>query len=214
MARIKDKPVVTLTVLRGDEHQLHQEEEHIYDEILYADLCPGLSQSDENYLPALYMASVKDSPGIARKNRAPMQEDTHNRPCKMVRPVSPSANYTYRTTYSAPAGKTHQSGEKGSKDSGLSSGSSGSAQHFTRHNEVAVNSQRGLTRPYPGSALNLDRGVGARHSYRTEREMLRNFLKSQKRSGHTHQLHTQSSKRRNYRIEGDYEVEVHTHLSL
>ena len=60
VARIKDKTVVTITVLRGDEYQRQntsQKEEHIYDEILYAVLCPALSQSDENYPPAPVMAS-------------------------------------------------------------------------------------------------------------------------------------------------------------
>ena len=189
VARIKDKTVVTITVLRGDEYQQQdtsQKEEHIYDEILYADLCPALSQSDENYPPAPVMASPGFSKDSLQKRRAPMQEDLQNK-----RPASPLANHTAQT------------GEKGSKDSGLSSGSSGHG--FSRH-ERAGESQRSVAHPNLGNALN--RSVGARSSYRTEREMMRNFLKSQKRSGHTHQLHTQSSKRRNYRIEGGYEVEV------
>lgn len=196
VARIKDKTVVTLTVLRGDEYQQQstsQKEEHIYDEILYADLCPALYQSDENYPPALVMASPGFSKDCLQKRRAPMLEDLQNK-----RPASPLANHVDRATSSA------QTGEKGSKDSGLSSGSSGHG--FCRHNERAVENQKGVAHPNLGNALN--RSVGARSSYRTEREMVRNFLKSQKRSGHTHQLHTQSSKRRNYRIEGGYEVEV------
>lgn len=195
VARIKDKTVVTITVLRGDEYQqqnISQKEEHIYDEILYADLCPALSQSDENYPPAPVMASPGFSKDSLQKRRAPMQEDLQNK-----RPASPLANHIERATSSA------QNGEKGSKDSGLSSGSSGHG--FSRH-ERAGESQKSVAHPNLGNALN--RSVGARSSYRTEREMMRNFLKSQKRSGHTHQLHTQSSKRRNYRIEGGYEVEV------
>ena len=195
VARIKDKTVVTITVLRGDEYQQQntsQKEEHIYDEILYADLCPALSQSDENYPPAPVMASPGFSRDSLQKRRAPMQEDLQNK-----RPASPLANHIERATSSA------QNGEKGSKDSGLSSGSSGHG--FSRH-ERAGESQKSVAHPNLGNALN--RSVGARSSYRTEREMMRNFLKSQKRSGHTHQLHTQSSKRRNYRIEGGYEVEV------
>lgn len=195
VARIKDKTVVTITVLRGDEYQQQntsQKEEHIYDEILYADLCPALSQSDENYPPAPVMASPGFSKDSLQKRRAPMQEDLQNK-----RPASPLANHIERATSSA------QNGEKGSKDSGLSSGSSGHG--FSRH-ERAGESQKSVAHPNLGNALN--RSVGARSSYRTEREMMRNFLKSQKRSGHTHQLHTQSSKRRNYRIEGGYEVEV------
>lgn len=201
VARIKDKTVVTLTVLRGDEYQQQntsQKEEHIYDEILYADLCPALSQSDENYPPVLAMASPGFSKDSLQKRRAPMLEDLQNK-----RPASPLANHIDRATSSA------QTGEKGSKDSGLSSGSSGHV--FSRHNEKAVENQKGVAHPNLGAGNALNRSVGARSSYRTEREMVRNFLKSQKRSGHTHQLHTQSSKRRNYRIEGGYEVEVGNH---
>ena len=195
VARIKDKTVVTITVLRGDEYQQQntsQKEEHIYDEILYADLCPALTGTDENYPPASVMASPGFSKDSLQKRRAPMQEDLQNK-----RPASPLANHIERATSSA------QNGEKGSKDSGLSSGSSGHG--FSRH-ERAGESQKSVAHPNLGNALN--RSVGGRSSYRTEREMMRNFLKSQKGSGRTHQLHTQSSKRRNYRIEGGYEVEV------
>ena len=213
--RIKDGSVVTITVLRGGGMEAnsvpHLEEEHVYDEILYADLSqPTLSQQDENFP---FMAQRDTSPPAVRKNSFPLYD---SRPPRMVRPVSPGPTYLYRATTTVQASspqsqKAKQSGEKSSKDSGLSSGSSGSPNPFVRPPAKAVDpkSHRNMVRLYPGSSQDLDRGVTARHSYRTEREMLRNFLKTQKRTVHTQQVEpTTSSRRKNCRIEGDYEVEV------
>lgn len=203
MSRIKDKIVLTLTILRGGSPRDQSPpnlttEEHIYDEILYADLSQPLSQQDENFplLPLFHMDTY--SPSVPRKNRFPMHEDIQNRHRMHTRPMSPAANYVYRATSSAPS-----AGQKGSKDSGLSSGSSGSPPPFAR--QPAKHHHKGM-RHYPGSTQNLDQEVMGRHSYRTEREMLKSYLKTQKKSQPTNQ--PTSSKGRNCRIEGEYEVEV------
>ena len=205
VARIKDRAIVTLTIQRGGDPDMNTstDQEHIYDEILYADLSqPQLSQ-DENFPPFSFY-----SPTAQRKNR---HEDMPSRHPRMVRPVSPSNNLIYRATSQATTQthKTTRSGEKGSKDSGLSSGSSGSPNPIPKHQNRAMEHQKMTTQAHCyGSSSNLDRNVGARHSYRTEREMLKTYLKSQKRSHQREPQPPSSGKPRNYRIEGDYEVEV------
>ena len=206
MARIKEKTLVTLTVLRGLE-PLHSTvipgvEEHIYDEILYNDfqLSQGLSQQDENSLPVLA--------GLFKNNRkkhhksGQVCEDGHSHRQAQKRPTSPAANFFHKMKQ---AGQSvhethppHQGGEKGSKDSGLSSGSSGSPH--PRHMDTLVEAK--------SIDPAMDRGADVRHSYRTQREMVKNFLKVHKRNGELCPNQTEDSRRRNCRIDGEYEVEV------
>ena len=216
VARIKDQTIVTLTVLRGgsppegemgSHYHCLEEAEHIYDEILYTDLVQ-LSQSDENYPPLSMMSHMhahrdeysKDN--AFRRNRVPMHSEPQNRRPSHNRPVSPMATYGFRTNPHNQ--KTPPSGEKSSKDSGLSSGSSGSPHPFVR---PPVSQKHPLGAPHLTNSF-LDRNTTARHSYRTEREMLKNFLKTQKKNAQTPARQPEPSKSRNCRIEGDYEVEV------
>ena len=211
VARIKDQTAVVLTVLRGGSPPVEElgghyhcleEDEHIYDEILYTDLIQ-LSQPDENYPPLSMMSHMRDeyskeSPSASRRNRVPMHFDLQNRRPSHNRPTSPAATYGFRTNPKA--------GEKSSKDSGLSSGSSGSPHPLGR---PPVSQKHPLGAPHLTNSF-LDRNTTARHSYRTEREMLKNYIKTQKKNAHlpAQEPREAPSKPRNCRIEGDYEVEV------
>ncbi len=122
-----------------------------------------------------------------------MNEELQNRPMKMVRPVSPSATYIYKTSQ----GHRAPTGEKGSKDSGLSSGSSGSPRPLPR------NLERVMGMHSTGSSSNLDRGVGGTPSYRTDQEMQRAH-----EEGDALEMGEGEPESIRGRIEGDYEVEV------
>lgn len=245
VARIKDKPVVALTVLRGFPKPAHlnrsksdQEAQHIYDEIMYAD---ALSQQDEN-LPPVISAGV--SALNARKHRLPMMEDPPNRSSKAAhkRPVSPAGNTFFRTSSGPPAPKhqshnrSHQShrsnhhhlhqqhphqtrhlpgGEsKGSKDSGLSSGSSGTGgrHHHTLQHDVVV----GQPQHVVGDMRAFERSIyEGRSNFRTEQDVARKYHFEEGSSGRRASdsgspAAAQLVARKNCRIEGEYEVEVHT----
>ena len=207
VARIKEKSVVTLTVLRQGGHETSKKDEHIYDEILYADLTQNLSQpnllQDENFPPTPPPMDFKFSPAPRRKYSMPILDDPSTREPKPIRPISSSANCTYRITSSQ--------GEQTSKDSGLSSGSSGSPNPTSRQTERVTLKPTAVPVPAVTAARNFDRDFRERHSYRTEREMIKSILKTQKRSSPAPQEPlslSQSTKSRNYRIEGEYEVEV------
>ena len=213
VARIKDKPTVSLTVLRGFPKPAHitrtkSDQEHIYDEILYAD---ALSQQDENFPPVM---SAALSALQARRHRLPMMDDQPMRSSKAAhkRPVSPAGNTFFRTSSGPPAPK-HQShhrshrshqvraGESnGSKDSGLSSGSSGTGRH--RADEVQPNHH------VVGDVHAFERSIYDRRSGRMDHNAARKMLFENGRRASDTSL--QASVRRNCRIEGDYEVEVRT----
>ena len=250
VARIKDKPVVALTILRGFPKPTHllsrsksdQEAQHIYDEIMYAD---ALSQQDEN-LPPVISAGV--SALNARKHRVPMMEDALNRSSKAAhkRPVSPAGNTFFRTSSGPPAPKHqshnrshHQShrsnhphhhhhqqqhhhphqtrhlpgGEsKGSKDSGLSSGSSGTGgrhHHALQHDLVVGQPQHVI-----GDMQAFERSIyEGRSNFRTEQDVARKYL-FDNGSGDgdgkrmSDDAAAQLVARKNCRIDGEYEVEV------
>ena len=207
VARIKEKSVVTLTVLRSGSHESLKKDEHIYDEILYADLTQNLSQpnllQDENFPPTPPPMDFRFSPSPRRKYSMPILDDPSTRMPKPVRPISSSANCTYKITSSQ--------GEQTSKDSGLSSGSSGSPNPTSRQTERVAVKPTIVPVPAISAARDFDRDIRGRHSYRTEREMIKSILKTQKRNSPAPQEPlslSQSAKSRNYRIEGEYEVEV------
>ena len=243
VARIKEKTVVLLTVVReaGGNPLAKSDHSHIYDEIMYSDLSqqnlsqhalsqplPGLSisgpglfpqrlsQYDENYPPAPPpMDFGKFGPAVQLKpiNDKYTNEDSDHKPQRSVRPTSPAAHLTYRTA------STSGLGERTSKDSGLSSGSSGSRNPAPRQmdSQPAVTSAAKLAAQEPvpvqasltTHAQDLDRDINARKSYRTEREMVRTFLKNQRRSSPAPQEpDIQPTRSRNCRIVGNYELEV------
>lgn len=219
---------MSLTVLRGFPKPAHlsrtkSDQEHIYDEILYAD---ALSQQDEN-LPPVMSAAL--SALNARRHRVPMTEDHSNRSSKAAhkRPVSPAGNAFFRTSSGPPAPKhqstthlhrTHQShrsdrsyhhvhhtntrqGEnQGSKDSGLSSGSSGMGRH--RNDEVAGQQNNHLVEDMHA----FERSVFDRTSGRAGQDMKKRILLENGRRASDSGV--QPPGRKNCRIEGDYEVEV------
>ncbi len=249
VARIKDKPVVALTILRGFPKPTHlnrsksdQEAQHIYDEIMYAD---ALSQQDEN-LPPVISAGVSALNARSR-HRIPMMEDALNRSSKAAhkRPVSPAGNTFFRTSSGPPAPKHqshnrshHQShrsnhthshhhqhhhphqtrhipgGEsKGSKDSGLSSGSSGTGgrhHHALQHDIVVGQPQHVI-----GDMQAFERSIyEGRSNFRTEQDVARKYIfdngssdgKRMSDDGST--AASQLVARKNCRIDGEYEVEV------
>lgn len=233
VARIKEKTVITLTVIRETGNALVKpNHQHIYDEIMYTDLSQqnsqnalsqphglslqGLSQHDENQppTPPPIMDFGKFSPAaqkpLATGALSTNQEPGH-RPQRHLRPTSPTAHLTYRTR------STSGQGERTSKDSGLSSGSSGSPNTALKQTDSKPTVATRLTQaPTPAhDALsvtqNLDKDIKARQSYRTEREMVRTFLKSQRRNSPAPREPVSSSqpaRSRNCRIVGDYELEV------
>ena len=200
VARIKDKTLVTLTVIRNSNTQQMDynfssiPEEHIYDEILYTDsLSQNLSQQDENFPPF----ATKESSSSRKHGRRRQRKDGQNRPSKLAlkRSTSPVANSAFLRPTPGNQGSPH-SGEKGSKDSGLSSGSSGS-KHQEEEQQQQQQEQQG--------EVPMDRSQAGRLSYRTEQEIAKNFLKTQQKYQESAVLVPSS---RNCRIEGEYEVEV------
>lgn len=193
VSRIKDQPSLALTIVRWENLDYNLEgggDDHIYDEILYADLSqPLLSQQDENSPP--FQSMSYNSPSGSRRLRPPMTEELRNHP-KMEGAASPSAAYIYGRSQKVPIG------EKGSKDSGLSSGSSGSPRPIHRNLERVMQNA--------GSASNLDRCVGDRQTYRTRREMLCPLVNQQESVCGAGGVAPEQIRGR---IEGDYEVEVH-----
>lgn len=223
VARIKDKPVVTLTILRGllppsntsssPRKQGTLNLDHIYDEILYADqqLSQNLSQQDDGIPPFMTTGLIRDPSFASRRHRAQIHEENslHNKHVMHIRSTSPGVmekefNHRHHHLQPFPMTKGNHStlpGEKGSKDSGLSSGSSDSPEHKDR----GFKGEDGVV--YPEDAP-FERLTNLRQSYRTEREMLKNFLKTKKKEAAEQLEVEETDSRRNCRIEGDYEVEV------
>lgn len=211
VARIKEKTVITLTVLR--EIGCSPNRQHIYEEIMYSDLSqqnlsqPGLSQPDENHPPTPPPMNFGKFGSASQQNLLDQEEPGH-KPQKHLRPTSPAAHLMYRTSSSG-------QGERTSKDSGLSSGSSDSPNTAPKQSDSKppVPNLRLKQPPAVTLTQNLDREIKARQSYRTEKEMMRTYLKTQRRNCPTPQeplssnskQHTRS---RNHRIVGEYEFEV------
>ncbi len=194
VARIKDKQLVTLTILRGLVPPSKQKEDHIYDEIMYADqLSQNLSQQED--------FSQFMSTGILRENvpTGPVSEQDKMR----RRARSPSSSKEARLTNTVPS-TTTLPGEKGSKDSGLSSGSSNSPEH--QKDKMRLLEGQGVQFP---DDVPFERLANLRQSYRTEKEMVKNFLKTCKKESNNVVVEaSEPDSRRNCRIEGEYEVEV------
>lgn len=223
VARIKDKTLVTLTILRGlvPPSKLHKQgthiSDHIYDEILYADqqqqLSQNLSQQEDGFPPFMTTGLIRDPSFASRRHRMAITEDDSFRTpahALLRRPSSPLETVKefqhHRMESGLPInGHTTLPGEKGSKDSGLSSGSSNSPEH----KDKGFKCQDGVV--YPEDTP-FERLANLRTSYRTEREMLKNFLKTRKKEGTELEVEETDSKR-NCRIEGEYEVEVRRMLS-
>ena len=246
MARIKEKSVVILTVLRDTGANKRSDHfAHIYDDIdlFYADqsnqlsqhalsqpmptcsyhgpdLPAALSQFDENYPPTLPppMDFGKLSPSAQHKLQLQrnIDEKLGQRSPRHFRSTSPGVHVTHQVSQS------YGQGERTSKDSGLSSGSSDSPNSAGKQAEgrlaVPQNSApfssrlpTGATALSPTTALDLNRDTNVRKSYRTEQEMVRKFIKEQRRNPPPLQsLPTlnQPTRSRNCRINGDYELEV------
>ena len=221
VARIKDKTLVTLTILRGlvpPSKQGTHASDHIYDEILYADqqLSQNLSQQEDGFPQFMATGLLRDPSFASHRHRAAaMNEDDSLRLHAQAlnrRPSSPLATVKefqqqQHQMESTPmtTGQSTLPGEKGSKDSGLSSGSSNSPEH----KDKGFKCQDGVV--YPEDAP-FERLANLRQSYRTEREMVKNFLKTKKKEGTQLEVAETDSKR-NCRIEGEYEVEVRRMLS-
>ena len=194
-------------MLRDIDPKASKHDEHIYDEILYADLSQNLSQpnllQDENYLTTPPPMELRRCTSPHRKHSMPLLDEQCSRPHRPIRPMSSTANYKISSTH----------GEQTSKDSGLSSGSSGSPNPAQKQAErLAVRPSVPLPHPPAISAAQkFNRDIYNQQSYRTEQEMLRSFLKTQKRNSPAPQdplSLSQSAQSTNYRIEGEYEVEV------
>ncbi len=156
MARIKEKTLVTLTVLRGLEwRQGGGPEEHLYDEILYTDsLSQNLSQQDENSLSVVmaagYPKQKKRSPSILEDNlnqKSRHSNSTSGGGTHLV-PVQRKdyhvSNLSTHHHHHSPAGKSSSFRiERGSRDSGLSSGSS------NHHDDEAQNRHGFVMNPEP-----------------------------------------------------------------
>lgn len=214
VARIKERTVITLTVLRETGNMAAApNRQHIYDEIMYSDLSQqNLSQNalsqpghDENYPPTPPPINFGKYGSASQQNLLDHEEPSH-KPPKAMRPTSPAAHLMYRTSSSG-------QGERTSKDSGLSSGSSDSPNPAPKQSDskpVAPN--HGLKQPPPVTLTqNLEREIKARQSYRTEKEMMRTFLKTQRRNSPATQEPVPSrppTRSRNCRIVGEYEFEV------
>ena len=216
VARIKEKPVLTITVLRDVGHESTQH--HIYDEIIVTDLSQqNLSQQDENVPPTpppmdFGKFSPSAQPKLLHNGAALMSEDPSHR-SQRLRPTSPAAQFTYKTSNSG-------QGEHTSKDSGLSSGSSDSPHQALRQTDPKPAVTRLTQAPTPGAlrtAQNLDRDVKERPLYRTEREMVRTQLKNQRRNSPAPLEPISSShptRSRNCRIVGEYELEVSVYMTM
>lgn len=217
VARIKERTVITLTVLRETGNMAAApNRQHIYDEIMYSDLSqqnlsqnalsqPGLLQHDENHPPTPPPINFGKFGSASQQNLLDHEEPSH-KPQKAMRPTSPAAHFVYRTSSSG-------QGERTSKDSGLSSGSSDSPNPAPKQSDSKPVPNLRLKQQQPAVTItqNLDREIKARQSYRTEKEMMRTFLKSQRRNSPAPQEPVPSRPRirsRNCRIVGEYEFEV------
>ena len=141
------------------------------------------------------------TPALILMNRA----SPGNLPSKVPpRPVSPLTRPSHQFQQQQQQQKTQVTENSNSKDSGLSTGSSGSPrptfrkqggdgsgggdkpslQHSTQQPHQHSRREDGSPSPTPTPYYHqLDRGTGARHSYRTEREMLRGHLKDPRKAG-------------------------------
>lgn len=232
VARIKENTVVTITVLR-EMGASKQSKGHIYDEIMYAELSQqnqslsqplpglsqpssgvffhGLSQYDENQPPTPPPIDFSKFSSAAR-HLADHGCSDHpgHRPQKQLRSNSPGTNYTYRTP------PISGYGERTSKDSGLSSGSSNSPNHTPHPKQLdsrptVTENSRLQVQATQDIAQDMDRDITARRSYRTGREMARLIIKDQRRkspSPHDPVPSKQPARSRNRRIVGEYELEV------
>ena len=215
VARIKDKTLVTVMVVRGEKPTSHSHKEHIYDEILYSDASQfSLSQPEEMFaamsLEPPEQNPQRHSPQGWRRARVPVAPDDPY--------AGGNRSYNHDHVQAAPTPRVGgQHHVEGSKDSGLSSGSNDSARLVHRQIQKVADlqpqqqQQRGLkySQHVSHSQDLLSRVVPARHSYRTEREMMRNGILQDARSNSQDMLATvEASHRRNCRVEGNYELEV------
>ena len=232
VTRIKEKPVVTLTVLRATGASKHSKTDpppHLYDEIDL--LCSDQNQLSQHALsqplPGL-MYDMHDFPHLPA-----LSQYDENHPPAIPPPLdfgkySPSAQQRrqllrvgderlgqrhYSRAVSPGAHMPHRAssygqGEHTSKDSGLSSGSSDSA---AKTRLVGGPTTTGRLQVPLAPTLDLNRDVNVRKSYRTEQEMVRRFIKERRRNGPVPPSLATSRhpvKNQNCRIVGDYELEV------
>lgn len=182
MARIKEKTLVTLTVHRG---VAPQDQQHLYDEILYSDsqLSQNLSQPDENMplTPAYTGVRPRGRPAllVEENQRSPHPQSPHPQSPHLQSPhprlPSSSGHRGGKPVHRVVLQQPPQGVEKGSKDSGLSS--QGSSNHHNHHDN-----EEGR-RPEPHHVRMGSQG-------------------SQESRG------SQSSGSGHSRVEGNYEVEV------
>ena len=216
-----------------------QEAQHIYDEIMYTD---ALSQQDEN-LPPVISAGVSALNARKHRLPMMEDAPNRSLKAAHKRPVSPAGNTFFRTSSGPPAPKhqshnrSHQShrsnhphqhhqhhhphqtrhlpgGEsKGSKDSGLSSGSSGTGgrHHHALQNDIVV----GQPQHVIGDMQAFERSIyEGRSNFRTEQDVARKYLFDNGSSGGRRVSDGSSATaaqlvaRKNCRIDGEYEVEV------
>ena len=238
---------MTLTVLRemGANKQPRTDNlAHIYDEIdlFYADqsnslsqhalsqpmpsrsyhgpdLPAALSQFDENHPPTPPPIDFgKLSPSAQHKLQLQrnIDEKLGQRSQRHFRSISPGVHVAHQIS------QNYSQGERTSKDSGLSSGSSDSPNTAGKHLEArpgvpptTTSTAPSFRLPTPAglspTSLDLNRDINVRKSYRTEQEMVRKFIKDQRRHPPPPMsllASNQPARSRNCRVNGDYELEV------
>jgi len=203
VARIKQKSLVNITVLRGSNPRsrvrsldFDVDDSHVYEEILYSDCNQSLSQGGASQGHSQVFLSQDDNGGgsvtsgshfSSSRNKPAKMEDRSQRLQNQQQLSSSSLQLSYgreRTVGGKPAKNPR---ERGSKDSGLSSGSSG-------HQDDADPSQgrHGF--------------VGNPHAGENSMQHNRICRTSSGGSGSYHPEHCVSNI--HCRVEGDYEVEV------
>ena len=209
MSRIKNNPEVVLTVIRGQiGSRQFQSSEHIYEDILYADI-PQLSQDFVQLdlvgdLPP--PKEVGDFYGREMELFKQFRRKSHDSQTARLEAMNPGRliPHPQQKHHGERLSKGDRSpkhlSERISADSGLSSGTSGSPT--------------GIKYPQPSppaATLALDRRIQGRHSYRTEREIIRKFHQDTRRTNFRDPVTSfHHSHPRKTRLDGEYEVEVST----
>lgn len=212
MLRIKSNPEVILTVTREQKapRQHQSTSEHIYEDILYSDI-PQLSQD----IVQLDLVSDLTVPGEAsdsysremellkRFKKKPQDfQPARSEAIDPSRLVPPPRQKHHSEKLSKSSKSPKHLSERISADSGLSSGTSGSPTGNKHH-----------LQPPPVVSLALDRHINGRHSYRTEREIMKRFHHDMRRRNYNDPTaSSQHSRPRKTSIDGDYEVEVSTNV--